>query len=294
VNGGHNDILVGLGVLVGVLLVMRHRPTWAGVALALAALVKISALLPLAAVALWVWRRQGFRTAAALSAVAGAVFLVGLALAGGRAVLGPLQTAQHNFSSASVWYGPRRWLTASDVGRGLSSTVASHHARTIVSTAASVAAVGLTMLLVARRLNHADPALVAGATVLAYMLLAAYVLPWYVAWGLPVLVLAWRSRLTWLAMLHAAVLHIVYVPDPSLQAPVDKLRIMTPLQRMMQDVYQVWTPLLEVVIIVAVVAISVRRPKWSLANVPVSARSQTTLADSTTPAPSSRRQPTRM
>lgn len=293
VNGAHNDILVGLGVLAGVLLVTRQRPVWAGVALALAALVKISALLPLAAIALWVWRRHGFKAAAALSAAAAAIVLVGLGVAGGRAVLAPLETAQHNFTSASVWYGPRRWLTAHELGAGLSGSDALDVARTVISLIASVAAMGLTLLLVGRRLRTSDPALVAGAAVLAYMLLAAYVLPWYVAWGLPALALAWRSRLTWLAVLHAAILHVVYVPDPSLQGHVDKLHILSPIQRLMLDVYQVWTPLLEVVVVVSVVVISLRRPKWSLANVPVSARSQTTLADSTTPAPSSRRQPTR-
>src|SRR5439155_9927008 len=41
------------------------------------------------------------------------------------------------------------------------------------------------------------------------------------------------------------------------------------------------------------VAMSATTPKWSLANVPVTARSHTTLADSTRPAPSSRRQPTK-
>src|SRR5437667_45662 len=60
VNGGHNDALVGLGVLGGVLLAER-RPLVAGLVLGAAALIKAAALLPLAVVAVWVWRRRGWR-----------------------------------------------------------------------------------------------------------------------------------------------------------------------------------------------------------------------------------------
>ena len=41
-------------------------------------------------------------------------------------------------------------------------------------------------------------------------------LPWYVFWGLGAFALAWRSRLTWLALLQGAVLHLAYVPDPEI------------------------------------------------------------------------------
>jgi alpha-1,6-mannosyltransferase len=292
VNGGHNDALVGLGILGGVLLLIAERPRWAAVVFASAVLVKVSALLPIGAVCLWVWRRHGFKVAATMGAIVAGVVLVGFALSGGREILAPLHVAQTHVSGSSVWWGPRRWMTFADMQRGVPGGAAGQAARLRVSTWGSLAALGMTLLLARRRLRNSDPALVAGAAVLAYTLLAAYVLPWYLGWGLPVMALAWRSRLYWLTLLHGAILQIAYLPDPTIEGKVDKLYIMRPLQRMQLDVFQVWMPLLEVLIIVGVVVISVKRPKWSLANVPVNATSHATRADATWPAPSSLRQPT--
>src|SRR5262249_28915388 len=47
VNGGHNDVVIGLAVLVAVLLFARRRPLVAGAVVGLAALVKLTALLAL-------------------------------------------------------------------------------------------------------------------------------------------------------------------------------------------------------------------------------------------------------
>jgi len=103
---------------------------------------------------------------------------------------------------------------------------------------------------------------VAGGAVLAYCLLGPYVLPWYVFWGLGAFALAWRSRLTWLALLQGAVLHLAYVPDPEIHGqPLDRLFLRTPLQRFQLDLFQVWVPLLELAIIVAVIVWSLRRPQ---------------------------------
>ena len=43
VNGGHNDALIGLALIGGVLLVAAKRPAWAGAVMALGVLVKIAA-----------------------------------------------------------------------------------------------------------------------------------------------------------------------------------------------------------------------------------------------------------
>jgi alpha-1,6-mannosyltransferase len=257
VNGAHNDAWVGLAVLGGVVLVTEGRLKWAGLVFAAAVMVKVAAALPLAAVGLWVWRNKGFRPMVAMGATAAAAGVVGFAAAGGTAAIEPLQNAQLHISGASVWYGPRRWLTFSGLRRRLGSSGASHLVRQRISAAATAAVVGLTLLLSARRLDHADPALVAGAAVLAYTLLGAYVLPWYVFWGLPALLVAWRSRLTWLALLHGAVLHLAYVPDPLLHGQkLPKLFMLSPLQRLQLDLFQVWVPIVEVGIIIAVVLIS--------------------------------------
>jgi hypothetical protein len=246
VNGAHNDAWVGLTVLAGVVLVTRNRMRWAGLAFAAAAMVKVAAVLPLLAVALWVWRNKGWRPAAEMAGAAAVAGVVGYGILGGTAAIEPLRAAQLHFSGPSVWMGPKSWLG----GHGLSRAVA---------TTATVAVVALTLLLARRRIDHADPALIAGGAVLAYCLLGPYVLPWYVFWGLPVFALAWRSRLTWLALLHGAVLHLAYVPDPEIHGqPLDPLFLRSPLQRFQLDLFQMWVPLLELVIILAVIVYSLQ------------------------------------
>jgi hypothetical protein len=258
VNGAHNDAWVGLGVIAGVVLVAKGRMKWAGLVFAAAIMVKVAAVLPLAAVGLWVLRNKGVRPMAVFAGTAAAAGAVGFATTGGVATFGPLHNAQLHISGASVWYGPRRWMTFSGVSHGLRAS--GHVARQRVSAAATAAVVALTLLLSARRLDHADPALMAGAAVLAYTLLGAYVLPWYVFWGLPALLIAWRSRLTWLALLHGAVLHLAYVPDPLLHGQqLPKLFLLSPLQRLQLDLFQVWVPIVEIGIIIAVVLISLPR-----------------------------------
>ena len=57
-------------------------------------------------------------------------------------------------------------------------------------------------------------------------------------------------------------LHIAYLPDPHLhQGRVDPLRILTPLQRLQLDIYQVWVPLVELGIIAVVLVMSLPRPR---------------------------------
>jgi len=53
VNGGHNDLLVGLALLCGALLLADRRPGPGGVVLGLGALVKLVLLLPVGALLLW-------------------------------------------------------------------------------------------------------------------------------------------------------------------------------------------------------------------------------------------------
>jgi hypothetical protein len=245
VNGAHNDAWVGLAVLAGVLLVTRERMRWAGLVFAAAVMITVAAVLPLLAVGVWVWRNKGWRPAAEMCGAAAIAGLIGYGIVGGTTAIAPLRAAQLHFSGPSVWKGPVRWLG----GHGLTRWIA---------TTATLTVVALTLVLARRRIDHANPALVAGGAVFAYCLLGPYVLPWYVFWGLGAFALAWRSRLTWLALLHGAVLHLAYVPDPEIHGqPLDRLLLRSPLQRFQLDLFQMWVPLLELAIIVAVVV-------WSL------------------------------
>ena len=72
---------------------------------------------------------------------------------------------------------------------------------------------GLAVLLVFRTRAKSNPAIVVGLAVFAYGLVGAYVLPWYLAWGLIPLALAYRSRSALALLFFAAVLHLGFVPD---------------------------------------------------------------------------------
>jgi alpha-1,6-mannosyltransferase len=248
VNGGHNDALVGLALLAGVLLVGARHPAWAGVALAAGALVKVAALLPLAALALWVWHHRGRRPAAAMAGAAAAAGLGGLVVAGAPAVIGALGDASRRISGGSVWAGPHRWLTHAG------SSLATGHT---LAWAGTLAAVALVALLVVRRPPSEGPVLFAAGSVVAYLLVGTYALPWYLGWGLPVLALAWRWRIVWVAMGQAAVLQLATARP--MGDPPSRLTVGSTVSRLQLDLYFVWAPVVEVVLIVVVVTAMVLR-----------------------------------
>lgn len=201
VNGGHNDALVGLGILAGALLVERRQWRWAGLALALAAMVKIAAILALPALAWWAWRRGGRRATYRILAVGGIALLVGYGVAGGLAAIEPVRHAGSQQSRSSVWrplVAPMvRWL-----GDPSGQQVVG-----FMATALSVAA---GALLVSSRVRLRPAAMTGAAAVCGYLLLGGYVLPWYWAWALLPLGLAWRTRLAVIASAVAALLMFGY------------------------------------------------------------------------------------
>ncbi|MDP9071965.1 MAG: hypothetical protein M3N68_11955 [Actinomycetota bacterium] len=258
VNGGHNDALVGLAVLAGGLLAARRRMALAGVVLGLAVLVKATAGLALLGVAAWVWRREGVRRAVAIAGVAGALIVVGYVAAGGRAPVERLQDAQLDVSGASIWDAPRRHLTGDRVAEGVPYRTANRQVRSGIARWSMLAVLGLAGLTLVRRVHRLVPAVAAGTALLAYLLLGAYVLPWYIAWGLPALALAWRSALAWATIGYGALLHLSYVP-----VSADRYFATPPLatlERLQVGLRSVGVPLLCVTVAVVMVAACRRRP----------------------------------
>ncbi len=90
----------------------------------------------------------------------------------------------------------------------------------------------------------------------AYLLVGTYVLPWYLAWGLPVLAVVWRWRIGWLVLIQAAVLQLATARPPS-AAVADPLSVGSPLGRFQLDLYTVGAPLLEVALVVIVIVMMV-------------------------------------
>jgi alpha-1,6-mannosyltransferase len=309
VNGGHNDALVALALLAAVLLAVARRPLFAAIALALGALVKIVVLLPIVALVAWTWRRHGVRTALVTVGMTATLIAGAYAVAGGTVALDPLRDAQHDVTRSAIWNAPRRDMTFELVEEGLRGRVAGKRASNTVVRWANITVVGLALLLVAPRLRDRTPALAVGGATLAYLLAGAYVVPWYTVWALPALALVRRSWVTALTLVAAAAITLAYVPDAT---PVHLDSVVTPWQSLRYDIFSVWVPMTIGALVVAAVLLSCRTvwrtrgqtgagpansattPKWSLADVPVSERSQTTRADSTRPEPSSRRQPTKM
>jgi hypothetical protein len=195
VNGGHADAMVGAGlVLAVVMLERRARPEAVGALVGLVCLVKISALLPLGALALWLLVRSG-RTAAARFALAGGGLVAGGYLAvGGLPALKPVFTASHFVSRASVF-----------------NAIASDQAEGKVRIELLVLFVAVpTVLAVAARLRE-HPGLVVAASMAPFLFGAPYVLAWYFIWLLP-LGLAYRRDigLSVLILIDTALLIAAY------------------------------------------------------------------------------------
>jgi glycosyl transferase family 87 len=209
VNGGHNDALVGLALLAGVLLATRERFALAGLAIAVAALVKVVALLGLAALVVWVWRKRGLRPAAITTAITGGAFSLGYALSGGLDGLAPLREARFHISHNSIWLLADSEGRTNLFGLGRFYRFSSDYLNS-AATISTVVVLVLAAVLVWGRLRDRTPALVVGSALVAYLLAGTYILPWYAAWVLPVLVLEWRTGLTKLVLAQSALYLVVY------------------------------------------------------------------------------------
>ena len=181
-NGGHNDALVGLAILLAALALQRERSAAAGLVLAGAVLIKAVAVLPALAAVIWLWRHKGRGPAATVVASILAPVAVGYAAAGGIDAITPIFAAGARRSRVSVWNLLGGWHSA--------GSLMSH-----AGPAAAVAVIGFTAVVVATRLGEesAVPALV--ASLAGYLLLAGYILPWYFAWVLPLAALEDASAL---------------------------------------------------------------------------------------------------
>jgi hypothetical protein len=148
------------------------------------------------------------RPAAIATGIAGGVIAAGYALNGGFDALTPLREARLQMSRNSIW------LLSSSEGRtnlfGLGRVQFSHDFLQTATTLSTIAVIVLAAVLVTGHLRDNTPALVVGSAVVAYLLAGAYVLPWYAAWALPVLVLEWRSGLTRLVLAQSALYLIAY------------------------------------------------------------------------------------
>ena len=219
INGGHNDALVGLAVLGAVLLTEERRWSAAGIVLALAVLIKVTALLALPALVAWTLYRFGRRAAGHLAGVTLVSVMLGYAIAGPTA-LTALDANHKLMSRASLWQSARLLLAS---GGGHTFGALSRTTWLGVFGLASIATVGLLAVAVAWR-HRRDGELggVVALALTAYLVAGIYVLPWYGMWMLPAACLVRRrATLLYLASLGAFLTAVYVIKARSLPGSVD-------------------------------------------------------------------------
>jgi alpha-1,6-mannosyltransferase len=207
VNGGHNDALVGLALLAAALASERARPWIVGACLAAAVSIKVAAILPALGLGWWIWRSRGVRSVVVVAATALVPVALGYAAFGGIKALRPLSDASSNVSRASLWHLMPRW-----------------HGQVIPASAPVVALVVVGLLSFALVWRHRPPGATAPATTLrataGYLIGGGYILPWYIAWGLPLAAVEHRTRIALVVFGQSLVLAFAYTyrggPQPDL------------------------------------------------------------------------------
>lgn len=205
VNGGHIDVLIGLGILVAALFASRERGVIAGVVIGVVALMKLTSLLALVGIVLWAWRRRNARLAGRVVIAAGATLALGYVpvLTSASRVLG---TADRTMTPASVWNTLAEALVGHDAGRRLAHPLAPNSTLSVLFylSLGAVAAIALAVGWRAARTRRPEPAV--GATTASYTMAAAYSYPWYSAWALPTLTEHQPSQLAWVVWLQASLM----------------------------------------------------------------------------------------
>jgi dolichol-phosphate mannosyltransferase len=192
VNGGRNDALVGLAMLVAVLLVADGHDALPGIVMALAVLVKLTAGIGIVAIVAWLFVNRGRAPAVRAAIAAGVVVVAGTVLAGPSSLLVPFRRAGQIFSSGSGWQ-LLGWA-------GISNPAS----RVAVALAAGVMGVVLVRHL------RGSPALAVAAALAAWTIALPYLLTGYLGWTLATAALERRSRVAAVVAVQSVVLAVGY------------------------------------------------------------------------------------
>jgi alpha-1,6-mannosyltransferase len=188
-GSGHNDLLVALGIALAAWCLLRERTHWAIVLVACAGLIKATAFLPLLLLVIWVaWRRSpGERLRAGLTHAALGLAVV-LVVAVPFLQRHDLTLGMLELSSHEGWLAPSRFFRrALDAISGDALGVIAR----VAFAVALVAAVVWLVRGVARAAASGRPGLELlggwGWALLALTMLGPVLLPWYLAWSLPLI-----------------------------------------------------------------------------------------------------------
>ena len=183
VGGGHNDLLLAFGVAAAFALVLAGSTHPAAAVLTLVTLVKVSAALPLLLLIVWVAARRpaGERLRAVLSHG-------GLAAAIAAVCAAPFLQAQDPTLGMRELAGHEGWLAPSRLVRRFLNFVSFDTLGVVGRVGFAVALVLSVAALVRRVARDPRPSELGAAwawSLLLLMLLGPVLLPWYVAWSLP-------------------------------------------------------------------------------------------------------------
>lgn len=227
VSGAHNDALMVAGVLLGIALALRERFVWAVLIVALAAMVKVTALVAVPFVALlWAaarppvsWRRVLGRCLTTAGLTLAPIVAVSLVTRLGFAWVNPASTSGRNeqWTSLPTALG----MAIGAVGHVLGQPAWRDAGITVLRAVGLVVMVAILVVLwlrAARRLD--DRAFVVrsiGYALLTVIVLAPAFLGWYYLWVLPILAVTISPstaprQVTWLAAV-ASVLCFAQLPD---------------------------------------------------------------------------------
>ncbi len=201
VNGGHNDALVAL-LLFGAAAAVARRPILGALLIGIAASVKLTALLSVLGLVWWAARHHGRRRALAAGAVAVGVPVTAYVMAGGARAVAPLLAGSGRTSRVAVW-GVVHFL-------GDPAVIASH-----LAVISAIATLSLALPLVVASARNDPPHAAIAAPLLAYLLLGAYVLPWYLIWALPFAALTPNEQWARVFVAISALTVIAYQYAPS-------------------------------------------------------------------------------
>jgi hypothetical protein len=214
VNGGHNDILVGACILGAVLLADRRRLVAAGVVLGCAALIKVTAIVAVPAIVLWLIGHGRRRAAGGFVAASLGVVGAGYLAFGGLRALAPVASSANRASRAALLEWPRHRLLSLLDAHGVAHATAGNwvgHVMTLAALVCVLAAIGLAWR---RSANVESSATVVVPALVALICSMIYVLPWYALWVLPTAATRPRGRSTFAAWLVASALLVAYDVPP--------------------------------------------------------------------------------
>ncbi|MGH2719881.1 MAG: hypothetical protein ACRDJU_15080 [Actinomycetota bacterium] len=289
VNGAHNDALVGLTALVAVVMLARPLPgagtralararasslsgapmpalaavASAGVLFGVGALIKLIALLPAAALFVWLWRQEtpgrgeSARRAVVFAAVVGTIVALGYLCLGGPTALSPVQEASRMVDQWSLWGWLGHLMPASPTGAGPLGGLAVLPVpkRWLTGPAQYLGTLSVVLVALLGILAWSQdrrPSATVGAAVLAFVLVTPYIQPWYLAAMLLPLAWQWRSRLALVGMCYALIL---FLADAWLNSTgLWRIAFRIPLS----TAY----PVFQILVLAALVALEVRALGW--------------------------------